>query len=72
VEVKIGVQHAPREIVIESNESQEDVRRQVVTAIENGGALELTDARGRTVVVPADRIAYVEVGSGVVGQVGFR
>jgi len=34
--------------------------------------LTLTDTKGRRVVVPGERIAYVEIGGGVSGQVGFR
>ena len=32
----------------------------------------LTDTKGRRVLVPADKLAYVEIGSPTVGQVGFR
>jgi hypothetical protein len=34
--------------------------------------LVLSDAKGRKVVVPIDKLAYVEIGSPSVGQVGFR
>ena len=34
--------------------------------------LALTDSKGRRVIVPADKLAYVEIGGGVAGQVGFR
>ena len=37
-----------------------------------GGVLTLTDTKGRRTLVPADKIAYVEIGGGVAGQVGFR
>jgi hypothetical protein len=72
VEVKIGVQHAPRELVVDTNDSAEDVQKLVADAVANGSVLTLTDSKGRTVVVPADRISYVEIGGGVVGTVGFR
>ena len=32
----------------------------------------LTDSKGRHTLVPADKIAYVEIGGGVAGTVGFR
>ena len=72
MEVKIGVQHAPRELVFDSQESQEQVEQQVSEAISQGSPLSLTDAKGRRILVPADRIAYVEIGGGVSGSVGFR
>jgi hypothetical protein len=36
------------------------------------GLLVLADAKGRKVLVPTDKLAYVEVGSPAAGQVGFR
>jgi Protein of unknown function (DUF3107) len=73
MEVKIGVQNASRELVIDSEQSSDDVQAAVSRAL--GGdepVLVLVDSKGRTVMVPTDKLAYVEVGSPSVGQVGFR
>jgi len=72
VEIKIGVLHSPRELVLEIRESAETVEEKVSEAISGDGLLSLTDSRGRRVLVPAARVAYVEIGGGVAGQVGFR
>jgi len=73
VEVKIGVQNASRELVIDSDQSSDDVEKLVADALTaNGGLLVLADTKGRKVIVPTDKLAYVEVGSPTVGQVGFR
>ncbi|MFI6285304.1 DUF3107 domain-containing protein [Streptomyces sp. NPDC051018] len=72
MEVKIGVQHAPREIVLESGQSAEDVERAVGEALAGKEqVLSLTDDKGRKVLVPADRIAYVEIGEPAARRVGF-
>jgi Protein of unknown function (DUF3107) len=71
VEVKIGVQHAARELVLESAQSSDEVTSAVAAAIEAGGLLHLQDEKGRVVVVPVDKLAYVEVGSPERGRVGF-
>lgn len=72
MEVKIGVQHAPREIVLESGQSVEDVERLVAEALAGKSQLlSLADERGRRVLVPADRLAYVEIGEPTVRKVGF-
>lgn len=73
MEVKIGVQHASRELVIDSAQTTEEVEA-VVAKVLNGEErlLVLSDAKGRRVIVPTDKLAYVEVGSSTVGQVGFR
>lgn len=72
MEVKIGVQHAPREVVLETNETLDEVEKQVADAVKNQGTLAINDVRGRRILVPGDKIAYVEIGGGVAGQVGFR
>jgi len=72
VEVKIGVQHAPREIVLESGQSAEEVERLVADAL--GGKtplLSLVDDHGRKVLVPSERLAYVELGEPTARRVGF-
>ena len=73
MEVKIGVQQATRELVIDSELSSEDVEAAVSKAMSSDdGVLVLADSKGRKVIVPADKLGYVEVGSPTVGQVGFR
>ncbi|GGN78711.1 ATP-binding protein [Streptomyces albiflavescens] len=72
VEVKIGVQHAPREIVLESGQTPEEVERAVSEALAGKSQLlSLVDDHGRKVLVPADRLAYVELGEPTQRKVGF-
>ena len=71
MEIKIGVQQSPRELVVDSPLSAEDVENAVREAIA-GGVLSLTDNKGRRVIVPGDRLAYVEVTTSITGTVGFR
>ena len=71
MEVKIGVQDTPREISLESEESPEAIHKAVDAALSKGGLLSLTDDRGRTVIVPANKIAYVEIGPAASRRVGF-
>ena len=72
MEVKIGVQHAPRELVVETELSPEDFEAQLGDAIKNDGILAITDTKGRRIAVAGSKIAYVEIGSGAHGTVGFR
>ncbi len=71
MEIKIGMQHASREIALESTQTRDEVKKAVGAALEAGSVLTLTDDRGRTFVVPGDRIAYVEIGEPVERRVGF-
>jgi len=73
MEVKIGVQNANRELVIDSRESADDVEKTVSEALaDSGGLLMLADAKGRRVIVPVAKLAYVEIGSSTSGHVGYR
>ncbi|KRA37991.1 MULTISPECIES: DUF3107 domain-containing protein [unclassified Nocardioides] len=72
VEVKIGVQNTARELVIETDETSEGVEALVSDALSSEGVLKLTDTKGKVTVVPVAKLAYVEIGRSVAGQVGFR
>ena len=72
VEVKIGVQNASRELTLDIGESAENVEKLVSDAVAAEGVLTLKDTKGRRVIVPVAKLAYVEIGHGVAGQVGFR
>lgn len=73
MEVKIGVQYAPRELVLESNQSPAEVEAAVTDAIDGGdkGVLSLVDDKGRRVIVPVDKLAYVEIAEASPRPVGF-
>jgi hypothetical protein len=72
VEVKIGVQHAPRELVLESAQLPRDIEATVMEAIsKDNGVLTLVDERGRRVIVPVAKVAYVEIAEAVGRPVGF-
>jgi hypothetical protein len=72
VEVKIGVENVARELTLETGESAENVEKMVAEAVASASVLTLSDTKGRKVIVPAAKLAYVELGHGVAGQVGFR
>jgi hypothetical protein len=72
MEVKIGVQNASRELTIDTTLDADGVQDAVAAALADGGVLALTDAKGRRVVVPGDKLAYVDISTSVTGQVGFR
>ncbi|GAA4370449.1 DUF3107 domain-containing protein [Paeniglutamicibacter cryotolerans] len=71
MEIRIGIQNVTREIVIDSTETAESLTTKVTAAIADGGQLLLTDAKGRTILVPAATIGYVEIGAEEVRKVGF-
>ena len=72
MEVKIGVQHAPRELVVDTDATPEDIEASLTEAMAGNGVFRVRDIKGRSIVVPADKIAYVELGSPSSSTVGFR
>jgi hypothetical protein len=62
VEVKIGIVESPRELVVSSDQTPDEVQK-LVDASLNGGdpLLKLVDEKGRRFLVRADQIAYVEI-----------
>jgi Protein of unknown function (DUF3107) len=72
VEVKIGVENVQRELAVETDATPEDVQALLADALGGSGILTLVDTKGRSIVVPAAKVAYLEIGSGSRGGVGFR
>lgn len=71
MEIKLGIADVAREVTLESEDSVDSITARFAEALAAGGLFELTDVRGRKVVVPAARVGYLELGSGSARQVGF-
>jgi Protein of unknown function (DUF3107) len=71
VEVKIGVRNVAREVVLESELTPDGLAEQVAAAVAGNTLLQLTDDKGRTVLVPGGQIGYVELGAPEQRRVGF-
>lgn len=71
MEIKIGIQHTARELSLESNLPAADVEAAITAALKDGGVLTLVDEKERKVLVPAEKIAYIELGEPTGRRVGF-
>jgi Protein of unknown function (DUF3107) len=71
VEIKIGIQSVPREIVVETSISYEEVQQLLAAAVTDSTIFVLPDEKGGQVMVPGDKIAYLELGSPEPRRVGF-
>lgn len=73
MEVKIGIADSPRELMVASEQSQEEVEALVSDAMGGKGStlLTLIDEKGRKFVVPSTRITYVEISPSDSRRVGF-
>ena len=62
MEVKIGIVESPRELVVSSDQTPDEVQKLVDASLNGGDALlKLTDDKCRRFLVRADQIAYVEI-----------
>ena len=72
MEVKIGVQFASRELVLDSAQTPAEVEAAVTEALSGrNGTLNLVDDKGRVVIVPVDKLAYIEIAEAAPRVVGF-
>lgn len=72
MEVKIGVQFVTRELVLESNQTAEEIEAAVSAALADpAGVLTLVDDKGRRVIIPSAKLAFVEVAESEPRRVGF-
>ena len=74
MEVKIGIQSIPRELVVETDATSEEVERDLTAALRaqgGPGLLTLTNQKGGRVLIPADKIAFIEFGGEQSRRVGF-
>jgi hypothetical protein len=65
MDVRIGITQSVRELELDMEDAQRDqLAKDLAAAVKAGDVtLWLTDRKGRTVGVPAAKIAYVEIGS---------
>ena len=71
MEVKIGIQSVPRELVVETKSSSEEEERLLAAAVADSGVFTLSDDKGGKILVPVDKIAYLEIGGSEPRRIGF-
>lgn len=71
MEIKIGVRDVPRELTIETAQASTAVEAAFRKAVADDGLLELTDEKGRKLLIPARVVAYIDLGQEHARTVGF-
>jgi hypothetical protein len=71
VEVKIGIQSIPRELVLDTPSAPDELERALLTALSNGGMFVVRDEKGGKVLIPAEKIGYVELNASEERRIGF-
>ncbi|WP_131740523.1 DUF3107 domain-containing protein [Actinomadura roseirufa] len=72
MQVRIGVQSVPKELVVDTAQSADEVQRALAEALAaEGGVFVLKDRKAGRVVVPAARVGYLEISEDEQRNVGF-
>ena len=74
MEVKIGIQSVPRELVVETDATVEEIERDLAAALaapDGKAVLALSSQKGGRVLVAADKIAFIEFSTDQARRVGF-
>ena len=71
VQVRITIANVTSDLNFESALGAEQIQSAVNAALKSGDALVLEDIRGRVMMVPADKIGFVEIGEQTDRRVGF-
>jgi hypothetical protein len=71
MEIKIGIQSIARELVVETTSSADEVERALMAALKDGGMFSLRDEKGGRILVPVDKLGYLELIGAEQRRVGF-
>lgn len=71
MEVKIGVQNAARELSVDTDIEPDAVLASLDSALKDDSLFTITDSKGHTVAVPADKVAYLYFNADSGRKVGF-
>ncbi len=72
MDVRIGVTDTARELVVNSAAQPDEIEALVVAAFKDPkSTLTLVDEKGRRVLIPAAKVAYVEIAPADGRRVGF-
>ena len=74
MEVKIGIQSIPRELIVETDATAEEIERELAGALgaaDGRAVFALSTQKGGRLLIPADKIAFIEFGGDQSRRVGF-
>lgn len=58
MDIELGIQNVARTVTFSTEQSADEVNNVIAEAVENGKTINLTDDKGRRIVVPAGSLGY--------------
>lgn len=71
MDIEFGIRNVARAVTFSTEESADAVNATITAAVTEGKPIELTDDKGRRIIVPAESLGYAIVGSETKHAVGF-
>lgn len=71
MDVRIGISDINRELQLRTKETADEVLAGLRKALTDGSLFEMTDEKGRRILVPAAKVAYLDLGPADTRPVGF-
>lgn len=71
MDVRIGISDINRELQLRTKETADEVLGSLRKALTDGSLFEMTDEKGRRILVPAAKVAYLDLGPADTRPVGF-
>ena len=71
MDIELGIQNVARSVNFSTDESADNVSQAIAQAVADNTTIDLTDDKGRRIVVPAGSLGYAIIGSETKHAVGF-
>ena len=69
--IELGIQNVARAVTFSTEQNADEVSALIADALATQGPVELTDDKGRRIIVPSGALGYAIVGSETKHAVGF-
>lgn len=71
MDIELGIQNVARPVNFSTDESADNVSQAIAQAVADNTTIDLTDDKGRRIIVPAKAFGYAIIGSETKHAVGF-
>lgn len=71
MDIELGIRNVARAVTFSTEESADQVNEAIAKAVAEGTPIDLTDDKGRRIIVPSEALGYAIVGSETKHAVGF-
>ena len=71
MDIELGIQNVARPVNFSTDESADNVSQAIAQAVADNTTIDLTDDKGRLIIVPDKALGYAIIGSETKHAVGF-